>query len=119
MKATHKHAQYMTKLPTRNERIKRLCLYTRNTLRQLYIAIGLPANSSLFSKTRDRQTMAVKTAERIITAFPEISYQWLIKGEGEMLTERQSSPIYHKMKLVVNKINEMESKINFVYNLKK
>ena len=46
--------------------------------------IGIP-QTTLNSQVNGRSTMSVDTFEAIANHFPDISAEWLLRGEGEML----------------------------------
>lgn len=50
------------------------------------IGIGRPVISHILS---ERNKPSLDVVQRILTAFPELSTNWLIKGEGEMLAARE------------------------------
>jgi hypothetical protein len=57
--------------------------------RALGISLGYSDGSFLFHVINKRNGISTKLAKKITTLYPEISYQWLLKGEGKMIVKKE------------------------------
>lgn len=74
---------------TDTERINELLKYTNLNGRAFAYRIGLKYPDTVYHILRGRNGISNRLAERIRMAFPEIDRQWLLLGEGEMMSRDQ------------------------------
>lgn len=74
------------------QRIKALIVYEFGERGENAFAkkIGIP-QVSLNNYTRGRRKLRLEVIEAVIQAFPNISAEWLLRGEGSMI--RETSPV--------------------------
>lgn len=74
------------------QRIKALIIYEFGERGENAFAkkIGIP-QVSLNNYTRGRRKLRLEVIEAVIQAFPNISAEWLLRGEGSMI--RETSPV--------------------------
>lgn len=75
------------------QRIKALIIYEFGERGENAFAkkIGIP-QVSLNNYTRGRRKLRLEVIEAVIQAFPNISAEWLLRGEGNMI--RETSPVF-------------------------
>lgn len=88
---------------TDSQRILAVIEYSKMSRRSLGIDLGYADGAFLFHVISGRNGISAKLADKINKLFPELSYRWLIKGEGEMIVKKES-----------NNINELMEKIEFL-----
>jgi len=89
-------------MKTDKERIRDFIDYTKKTKNALGILIG-DANGTRFNHVESgRNNISEKLAVDIVNVFPEVSYQWLVKGEGEMLVSENN--LKHENILEIEKV---------------
>ena len=74
----------MKKIPTIG-RIEKLLTYTRQTKYGLSKELGFQNGSVFNNIISGRNGISTRLAKRIINCYPEINYEWLINGMGEMI----------------------------------
>ena len=67
------------------QRINKIIAHYSITLNTFCEKLGLMSTATISKIIHEKRTPSQKTIGRIINAFPEISYDWLVNGEGEML----------------------------------
>lgn len=75
---------------TDSERIIAVIEYSKMSRRSLGIELGYADGAFLFHIISERNGISTKLANKINVLFPELSYQWLIKGEGEMIVKKEN-----------------------------
>lgn len=70
---------------TINARIKQIISLKQLTISSFSRKIGLVNGVTISKIINQNRKPSSKTIGRIINAFPEINYDWLVNGEGEML----------------------------------
>ena len=85
------------------KRILEYCLYRGLSKRKIYLKTGI-ANGTLDKETGLGEENIVK----FISAFPDISVEWLISGEGEMLKGKSKESISEVANVLLNMIKERE-----------
>jgi hypothetical protein len=113
---------------TESEKIKLIIDYSKMSRRALGIELGYKDGSFLFHVLKGRNGISRNLARKITDLFPEISYNWLLKDEGEMLKEPNSKSIKELMEKIEfleshlrgqdARIKILEEKINLNSNLK-
>tara|TARA_R110001599_G_scaffold233842_1_gene433091 strand:- start:903 stop:1496 length:594 start_codon:yes stop_codon:yes gene_type:complete len=79
------------------QRINKIIAHYGITLNSFCEKLGLMSTATISKIIHEKRTPSQKTIGRIINAFPEISYEWLVNGEGEMLKESKvkAQPVDH------------------------
>lgn len=67
------------------QRINKIIAHYSITLNTFCEKLGLLSTATISKIIHEKRTPSQKTIGRIINAFPEISYDWLVNGAGEML----------------------------------
>ena len=67
-----------------SERVSNILAENQLTIVDFCNKLGLNSQTTISKIVSQNRKPSSKTFGRILKAFPEISYQWLIKGEGEM-----------------------------------
>ena len=74
---------------TPSERLNEVLRITGMNVKSLSERLGYNRPQGLYDVSAGRtKSLSPDLARKIITAFPEFNYIWLVTGEGEMLTER-------------------------------
>lgn len=79
-------------MDTDPQRILAVIEYSKMSRRALGISLGYANGSFLFHVINKRNGISTKLAKKITTLYPEISYHWLLKGEGEMIVKKEKDP---------------------------
>ena len=67
-----------------SERVSRILAENELTIIQFCRKIGLSSQTTISKIISENRKPSSKTFGRILKGFPEVNYQWLINGEGEM-----------------------------------
>ena len=70
-----------------SERISRILAESSLTLVNFCEKVGLNSTTTIAKIVSENRKPSSKTTGRIINAFPDISYEWLTTGRGEMQTQ--------------------------------
>jgi len=70
---------------TTNDRIKHLISFKQLSISSFSREIGLINGVTISKIINEKRKPSSKTIGRIIKAFPDINYDWLITGQGDML----------------------------------
>lgn len=81
----------MEKLSPR-ERIERVVCWAGLNTSSFANHIGLTSPQTLYQIKAEKYNISRTVAERIVRAYPEISFSWLLSGEGEMIVP-QKAPV--------------------------
>ena len=102
-----------------NRQLERLMQYAKiATLVDLKERLGLGyRDPRLHNIMNGKSKMTKQTALKLVKAFPEVSYEYLLTGEGPFFSTRPTDPLHHKLKRLENEITDMQHKIDFVYNI--
>ena len=73
--------------------LKQLEEYAGLTTRGLGTRIGLKQTQTLYDIHKAKVGISVALARKIVTAFPEIRFEWLFTGEGDMFVEGHSGEV--------------------------
>jgi len=74
-----------------SERISRLLAENSLTLADFCKKVGLNSTTTIAKIVSENRKPSSKTIGRIINAFPNISYEWLTTGRGDMQTQSEQS----------------------------
>ena len=69
------------------ERIQNIIDYSKISRRAFGIKLGYRDGTFLFHLLNGRNGISAKLANSIVEVYPEISYKWILAGEGEMIIE--------------------------------
>ena len=75
-----------------SERVSRILAENELTIIQFCRKIGLSSQTTISKIISENRKPSSKTFGRILKGFPEINYQWLINGDGEM-TKTETSRV--------------------------
>ena len=75
-----------------SERVSRILAENELTIIQFCRKIGLSSQTTISKIISENRKPSSKTFGRILKGFPEVNYQWLINGEGEM-TKAETSRV--------------------------
>ena len=74
---------------TPSERLNEVLRITGTNVKSLSERLGYNRPQGLYDVSAGRtKTLSADLARKIVTAFPEFNYAWLVTGEGEMMTDR-------------------------------
>ena len=76
---------------TTNDRIKHLISFKQLSISSFSREIGLINGVTISKIINQNRKPSSKTIGRIIKAFPDINYDWLINGEGDMIKGKETS----------------------------
>mgnify|MGYP003625307925 FL=1 len=76
---------------TTNDRIKHLISFKQLSISSFSREIGLINGVTISKIINEKRKPSSKTIGRIIKAFPDINYDWLITGQGDMLKGKEKS----------------------------
>tara|TARA_B110000008_G_scaffold135807_1_gene137854 strand:- start:375 stop:1043 length:669 start_codon:yes stop_codon:yes gene_type:complete len=76
---------------TTNDRIKHLISFKQLSISSFSREIGLINGVTISKIINEKRKPSSKTIGRIIKAFPDINYDWLITGQGDMLKGKETS----------------------------
>ena len=75
-----------------SERVSRILAENELTIIEFCRKIGLSSQTTISKIISENRKPSSKTFGRILKGFPEVNYQWLINGEGEM-TKTETSRV--------------------------
>lgn len=104
------------------ERMEVLLSYLRSNPNELAKSLGYSRAQTIYFVTKGRNGISDKLARDICEVYPQISFDWLTKGEGEMLIEdtivpeskeipEGSESIYHQMMKAISELSEQVEKM--------
>tara|TARA_R110002124_G_scaffold316_4_gene1262 strand:+ start:605 stop:1324 length:720 start_codon:yes stop_codon:yes gene_type:complete len=76
---------------TTNDRIKHLISFKQLSISSFSREIGLINGVTISKIINQNRKPSSKTIGRIIKAFPDINYDWLVNGEGDMIKGKETS----------------------------
>lgn len=85
------------------KRILEYCLSKGLSKRKIYLMTGI-ANGTLDKKTG----LGEENIAKFITAFPDVSVEWLVSGQGQMLKEEKKESIIEVATTLLSMICENE-----------
>lgn len=89
-------------------RLKKVLAYTKTNAATLSHQIGMKQPTGLYHILSGFYGISTRIAQAIIKVYPEISFEWLTTGIGNMLHVRPTDPIHHKIKLLETQIAELK-----------
>jgi len=95
-----------------SERISRLLAENSLTLADFCKKIGLNSTTTIAKIVSENRKPSSKTIGRIINAFPNVNYEWLTTGKGQMktgsnqLSEFKEDDLTVTAKQIINKLEE-------------
>lgn len=85
------------------KRINKIIAHYNITLNTFCNKLGLMSTATISKIIHEKRKPSAKTIGRIINAFPDINYDWLINGEGEMLKENKIQSVNNDELTVTSK----------------
>lgn len=73
-----------------NERLIALFNHLQTTANKFGKEIGLKSSQNIYNILNERNGISADLATTIVSHFPNISYEWLINGDGEMIRDSYS-----------------------------
>ena len=74
------------------DRIELLIKHSKLNRRHLGIRLGYKDGTALYHIIKGRNNISANLANKICDAFPDVNYNWLMGGEGEMLLNKEETP---------------------------
>ena len=71
-------------------RLKEIVAYSGMSIRALAIRSGIP-QKTLDNQIKGLRGISIETVVSILQAYPEISAEWLLRGNGEMLIRKEDN----------------------------
>lgn len=99
------------------QRILAVIEYSKMSRRALGIALGYADGAFLFHVINKRNGISTKLAKRITNLYPEINFDWLLKGTGEMIIEKEAESIRNlseKIELLERYIKGQDARIELL-----
>lgn len=107
---------------TDKERMELLISYLKVNGNELAASLGYKRSDRIYHVIRERNGISEGLARDICEVYPQISFDWLTKGEGEMLIEdtivpeskeipEGSESIYHQMMKAISELSEQVEKM--------
>jgi hypothetical protein len=78
---------------TINVRIQMLCDFLNITPNALSVAIGNNSNNIIYNVLQGKNKPSYPTLYGILETYPQISAEWLMRGEGPIKRSRMSTPV--------------------------
>ena len=97
-------------------RIEAVVEYSKKNKRELGISLGHSSGTLLSNVISGRNGISIKLANQITNLFPEISYDWLLKGKGEMLipVKKQSTELEDRVAFLERHIKGQDARIELL-----
>lgn len=80
-------------MSTDKERLDALLTHLRKSANELAKSVGYTRTDKIYHIIKGRNGISPAVAKDITTIFDEISYNWLLTGEGEMLKQSPSDDL--------------------------
>ncbi len=94
------------------ERIKTLIAYLGLSTRAFAIKCGLRQNT-LSNQLNGMRELSLSTVAAILDAYPEVSAEWLMRGDGQMLIQPNDSSVeVIRINKLVDTITTLQDTIN-------
>lgn len=68
-----------------SERLDDILSYLKISANKLSVELGFSANTKIYHIKNGRNEISAEIASLISNKYPEINYEWILRGEGEML----------------------------------
>lgn len=92
-------------------RIKQLVSQLGSSTRAFAIKCGLRQNT-LSNQLNGMRELSLQTVTAILNSFPEVSAEWLMRGDGEMFQDRQNSAELERIDKLIDTITTLQDTIN-------
>lgn len=69
------------------ERLEKIIEWAGMSTHAFAIRIGMKRSENLYRIIRNKENVSIKLATQMLEAYPQVSKNWLIYGEGEMLVK--------------------------------
>lgn len=90
------------------ERLEKIIEYADLSIRAFAIKCGIHENT-LDKQMRGHRSVSLDTVMAILNTFPQLSAEWLMRGEGKMFKDK---PDIAKMIMLTDTISTLQGKIN-------
>lgn len=85
------------------ERLEKIIEWAELSTHAFAMKIGMKRSKNLYRIMRNKENVSIKLSSLILERYPQISRNWLIYGEGDMIKEKEDEfdgsskmPVYHK-----------------------
>lgn len=78
------------------KRLEELITYLKLSYNKFAIEIGLKDNVKIYHVKNGRNDISADLANNIVSKYPYVSYEWLLRGEGSMLKASPLTPAQQK-----------------------
>lgn len=92
-------------------RIKEVLKFSGLSTRAFAIKCGLNS-PTLERQIKGLRGVSIEVVSGILYAFPEISAEWIMRGEGEMLIAQNEDPNIERVLKLVDTINTLQDALN-------
>ncbi len=88
------------------QRLKEILDYSGHSVRAFAIKCGI-AQTTLDKQIKGLRSVSIETVMSVLYAYPEISAEWLMRGEGPMLHSLAVNPDVEKLNTLVDTITTL------------
>lgn len=99
-------------VPTAAQRLQKVLTYTKLNALEFSKAIGLSQPTMLYYISQGRNNISPRLAKSITAVFPDISFEWLTTGQGQLTTHRPTDPVHHKLKALEAEVQSLKGQNN-------
>lgn len=92
------------------QRLKEILDYSGHSVRAFAIKCGI-AQTTLDKQIKGLRSVSIETVMSVLYAYPEISAEWLMRGEGPMLHSLAVNPDVEKLNTLVDTITTLQETI--------
>ncbi len=93
------------------QRLKEVVTYSKLSIRAFAIKCGI-SQTTLDKQIKGLRSVSIETIMSVLYGFPEISAEWLMRGEGQMLHSIANNPERDKLNTLVDTIATLQDTIN-------
>lgn len=93
------------------DRLKKVHEHSGLTLRAFAINCGI-SQPTLDKQFKGLRGVSIETISSVLTAYPSVSAEWLIRGEGEMLKQEVSSKELERINKLTNVAETLQDVID-------
>ena len=93
------------------DRLKALIDTYKMSVRGFALKCGIP-QQTFDGQLKRKRAVSVETLTAIAVTFPEVSAEWLMRGEGEMFQDRRNSAELERINKLIDTITTLQDTIN-------
>lgn len=94
------------------QRLKEILDYSGHSVRAFAIKCGI-AQTTLDKQIKGLRSVSIETVMSVLYAYPEISAEWLMRGTGQMLIQKENnSAEMERVNRLVDTITTLQDTIN-------